>query len=505
MLVRTSLALLAAGALLTSRGSASLQADDPEPPAADAPLPIRVNAAVDRGVAHLLETQRLEGDWAWGNGVRIGATALAGYALVKSGLDAKHNAVQRALASLEGAKPGQTYDRACLILFLSSLRDPELRPRIAELAELLVRSQTGGVWGYPSGHPDLSNTQYAVMGLWAAQKAGAEVPASCWRKLAKALPKYERSDGFSYRPGGNPTSSMTTAGVACAALCEMYADFGDDRRPTSSVKRLVSLRDEGLDWLGRRAVLRYVRGEGIGRVGYELYGLERACSLAGAATVHGHDWYEIGAEYILGEQQESGGWPPLYGEPLGTAFALLFLRRATAARAPISGPTSRRKESDLGPDAPWLVELASDRRHDLLRSLSPRVTASTALGAHGHARLTDGDQRTFWRSEPTDEDPRLTIDFGRPIKADTIAFGHPYLPDVAPGTHPRALLVSVSIDDKGPLLVPMRPEAERRGRLRLPRPIEMRRIELSFPKRMKASDGSGGVALGEIQVLLRRR
>ena len=51
----------------------------------------------------------------------------------------------------------------------------------------------------------------------------------------------------------------------------------------------------------------------------------------------------------------------------------------------------------------------------------------------------------------------------------------------------------------------MRPESERRARLELPEPVKLRRIELRFPKIIPSSDGERGLALGEVQVLLRAR
>ena len=466
------------------------------------PLAARVDEAVQRGVRHLMETQALEGHWSHGGGPRSGATALVAYALIKSGVDRQHLTVRRAMASLELAKPRQTYDAACLLLLLTAHGPAEHRDRIQDLARWLEDTQKNGVWGYPGGTPDLSNTQYAAMGLWAAERAGAGVSDRVWRDLARALPRYHHRGAFGYHPG-NESEAMTTAGVACASLCLSYGGFTEQRKRTGNGRRLANMRDAGLAWLGTRYTAERLRSGGS--LGYYLYGLERACALADAREIGGTDWYEVGAEYLLAMEAEESAWTSLYSAPLGTSFALLFLRRATARRPVISGPSSRTKVKDLGPEAPWLVELASDHQRNLTASISPRVTASSQAAGSSAQALTDGDLRTAWEATSEDVSPTVTIDFGRSVKADTIALAHPFAPEERPGERGRALLVSVSIDGASPRLVPMRPESERRARIELPEPVNLRRIALGFPKIIPSSDGERGLALGEVQVLLRAR
>lgn len=466
------------------------------------PLAVRVDEAVQRGVRHLMETQELEGHWRRGGAVRTGATALAAYALIKSGMDRQHLTVRRALASLELAKPRQTYDTACLLLLLTAHDPVEHRDRIQELARWLEDTQKNGAWGYPDGEPDLSNTQYAAMGLWAAERAGAKVSDDVWRDLARALPRYQRRGAFGYRTRAE-SETMTTAGVACASLCLSYGGYTEQRKRTGKSRELASMRDAGLAWLGARYTADRLRsGAGLG---YYLYGLERACAIADAREIGGTDWYEVGAEYLLDMEAKEGDWRPLYGEPLGTSFALLFLRRATARRPVISGPAPKTAAKDLGPAAPWLVELASDHMRNLTESIPPRVTVTSEIEGSPARALTDGDLRTAWETKKNDGTPGVRLDFGRPVKVDTIALAHPYAPEETPGARGRALLVSVSIDGGPPRLVPMRPESERRARIELSEPVNLRRIELAFPKIIPSSGGERGLALGEVQVLLRAR
>jgi hypothetical protein len=58
--------------------------------------------------------------------------------------------------------------------------------------------------------------------------------------------------------------------------------------------------------------------------------MERAAVLANARNIGKHDWYRVGAEYLIGAQAGGGSWT---GQGSGTlpctCFALLFLTKAT--------------------------------------------------------------------------------------------------------------------------------------------------------------------------------
>jgi hypothetical protein len=80
---------------------------------------------------------------------------------------------------------------------------------------------------------------------------------------------------------------------------------------------------------------------------YYLYGLERAASLAGRGLIGQHDWYVEGAKHLVGMQKADGRWSTgALGSPgefegsdvLDTAWALLFLKRATRPAQPVPPP-----------------------------------------------------------------------------------------------------------------------------------------------------------------------
>jgi hypothetical protein len=59
---------------------------------------------------------------------------------------------------------------------------------------------------------------------------------------------------------------------------------------------------------------------------YYLYGVERAGMLYGTDMIGTRDWYDEGAEWLIGHQAENGSWR----NTTDTCFAILFLKRATA-------------------------------------------------------------------------------------------------------------------------------------------------------------------------------
>ena len=250
---------------------------------------------------------------------------------------------------------------------------------LLDLAQWLASVQLEeGWWRYPSSPPgDLSNTQYALLGLRAAHDCGAQVPLPALMKALentlaaqeKSGPKVRRIRVGSGKPGESDyvegadpargwgyqridpvwvTGSMTTAGIAVLAICrdilskEKYPGYTNeiDRKVVQSVQ-------DGFAWLDSKwAVDKNPPPGGPAWHYYYLYGLERACAFAGRDHVGRHDWYAEGSEYLVGHQQGDGRWSTgALGakemEPsdlCDTAWALLFLKRATRPTKEIQPP-----------------------------------------------------------------------------------------------------------------------------------------------------------------------
>jgi hypothetical protein len=321
-----------------------------------APLPAKpplskmqagINLAVDGGVQGLLRSQLWDGSWEeHANGYRNGATSLALYTLIKCGLEADHPAIVRALQFLRAAPPAKVYSAGCQLLALGALGDPAHREWAEEIVALLLSwesTTSPGSWGYPGGG-DLSCTQYAALGFWGASRLGIKIDIRVWRRMVErvlhfqpppaevAWPKTDgerrsgkrRIAGFTYREGGqrkDETGTMTTAGLCVLTIPRMI----EGRRLGMTTGRMVSRgRTLGLGWLEHHYPM-----EGhpkTGRLYYYLYGLERVGAFLDLKEIGGHQWYRDGAMTIV-KNQKGGAW----GGTSSTCFALLFLRRASAA------------------------------------------------------------------------------------------------------------------------------------------------------------------------------
>ena len=250
----------------------------------------------------------------------------------------------------------------------------------------------GGAFDYSlpveyDGCLDLSNTQFAVLGLKAASRLGLEVPASVWSRAARAyissqertgpqadssaavseLPslgfkskgRLPRSRGWPYHvPGSRMDSrnrstvckgaarpSMTAGGVASLVLChtELLGKREYSRYLRTEVQRGV------LDGLARLSLLYSSypdleeggasrsfegRARALGTSLSDFFflcALKRACVLCKLANLGGVNWYQVGANRIVESQLPSGnfrGGSRDNGngrELIDTCFALLFL------------------------------------------------------------------------------------------------------------------------------------------------------------------------------------
>lgn len=319
-----------------------------------------IDKAIANGVEALINGQYRDGTWGQYGRFRGGKTALCTYALLKCGVDADHPTIRRALLFLDPIQPTETYAVACMLLAYGAAGQTKYRARMQELAELLIEWQAGGGdYAYPGGNRDLSNTQYAALGLWTAQKYKIEVPVKAWQRLLRATMRYaEKAEmvktkvtgqhttknggkvavaGFGYRKGTKPTGSMTTAGVSILQICKigLGTKLGSQRR---AVDRAI---EGGVNWLGHNFAVDKNPGKKDWAY-YFLYGLERVGSLTRLEQMQGHWWYIEGARHLLAKQTKKGFWPG--GGQLKevrTCFALLFLRRATSGKASTTGLTKK--------------------------------------------------------------------------------------------------------------------------------------------------------------------
>ncbi|RUL88346.1 VWA domain-containing protein [Tautonia sociabilis] len=339
-------AILAAAAVLAMIPPTAIgQGDD---------LDKRVEEAIASGVEYLRREQAREGHWDYrlAHNHRLGMTALCGLALLENGVPADDEAIRKAAVVVRdlAAVSDQTYDLSLAILFLSRFQGTtrgELDALIVRLARRLERGHHEGIWSYkvPSGEEssvgssrfaaffsgpgDHSNTQFALLGMWAGGRHGFDSDGALAELDAHFRSTANPDGGWGYQPGAGSTPSMTCAGLMALAISAARPSLAERRSARARGEALASdpAFREALEAVSRRA-----RSIGGNEDVYYLWSLERVCVALGLRDLDGLDWYRSGAESLLARQMPNGGWPHgRWGALPESCLAMLFLRKANLA------------------------------------------------------------------------------------------------------------------------------------------------------------------------------
>lgn len=320
---------------------------------------------------------------------------LAYLALFKAGEAADgpimREAVAHIMESFQGGaykeRPEHIYEAAIEITLLSDLDAEKYLPQIQLIANYLISEQKSyGTWTYPGtkgdGSPngDMSITHYACLGLWAAERAGAQVDPQVWQRALDKIGGSSNPDGgFSYWPGtrigegdGQSMMNMTVNTVGTVLIGIMNLEpkrmpkfegsnivqaagakpkaEAPPKKPEGALEA-VNLDDaeakEKLVTKGRvpdrafgamQGAYRWIIprfdtiNKNSGSKAYYYYSLERMASLANIQKIGDRDWFNECADYLLAEQKADGSWAmsTQFGNNNDTSFCVLFLTRSTA-------------------------------------------------------------------------------------------------------------------------------------------------------------------------------
>ena len=355
--------------------------------------PDQVDAAIKKGQAYLYSQRNKEGNWEavqrpevtgkeqqvslkerqWG-----GLTAISTYALLASGESPQEAKLKLALEFLKHANIQSTYGLGLSAQVWTFLpQGPDTRAVITRSARMLElgmihKGNDAGFYGYWTGMPkgsdssrwsdnevgfvpqprgwfDLSNSQYGVLGMWALDEAGAEIPSTYWKTVDTAWKKAQKDEGgWAYRPEQEVKASMTAAGIATLFITQDYTlpdRWGNCKggSPNPNIEKGLAWMDQHID---------QVLNEGNP---YTMYGIERIGVASGRKYFGTVDWYEKGADVLVQRQGQDGSWG---GSIPDTCFALVFLTRSSA-------PVMINKlQYDL-PGQPKLIEAWNERPRDV--------------------------------------------------------------------------------------------------------------------------------------------
>jgi len=331
------------------------------------PDPAPLATARQAGIDWLKTAQGTDGTW----GDDPGVTSLAALALINGGERADHPAVALALdhvlaeASADGSFSEGTYVHyytSCAVMALSAAGRASDEAAVRAGVDMLVREQCdgdedgfeewwrGGIGYGGDGRPDMSNTQFALMALVAAEGAypSIDVPAATWTSAllflhrsmnlpsVNDLPWDDEATapsfgdgGFVYYPGNSKAGGTLSYGSMTAAglWCLLASGEGASSEAASAA----------LSWLG--AHLSTTENPGFGQAAYYYYAwaLARALRTAGAGALLCSDgrvvaWAKELSSSMMARQDANGRWVNVESEfywegrpEVSTIFAVLAI------------------------------------------------------------------------------------------------------------------------------------------------------------------------------------
>jgi hypothetical protein len=196
---------------------------------------------------------------------------------------------------------------------------------------------------------DNSNTQFGVLGVWAARKHAVPTEAALDLIEKRFLNTQTSSGGWPYSGSKPGSPSMTCVGLL--GLATAIARREERRRPSGpaqakgeaapAAKAPADDRDRAVQKaLAALGPVLAARGKGPrfvitgaatpgDRDLYFLWSVERVATLFGLDRIAGVDWYDVGAEELVAGQNLTGSWGRGgKGAEIDTAFAILFLVRS---------------------------------------------------------------------------------------------------------------------------------------------------------------------------------
>jgi hypothetical protein len=347
----------------------------------------KVSDAIQGGAAFLLKKYEKGFDAiSWNSSLELVMLTLS-----HAGVPSENEVFQKGLSKLEACKLHYTYRVAALAMALQRIDARKYQDRIAHCAQWLVDTQMSeGEWGYPDtlsspeeipkpvdvdppkpdpkkeakpgstqsgvvirrraqrtaggkAKGDISNAQFAVLGLRSCADAGIEIPRATWESALRYFLQNQNSDGgwgytFNGMKDKQSYASMTCAGITSVAICKNGLRL---KEPTKD-----AAIQSGLAWLGQNFHANENAHAERSHVAdptrwlyYYLYSIERVGRIAAVEELGKQKWYPLGAKYLLETQKADGSWwtgiPGVVWKQAGdletadTCFAILFLTRAT--------------------------------------------------------------------------------------------------------------------------------------------------------------------------------
>jgi hypothetical protein len=335
-----------------------------------------VQAMINRGVKFLEENFGKGGGQ---HDKELGAACICALACYKATGNPQHPLVKKAVAQIRGELQAgmkhsghANYSLGIAMIFLGELDLEAYRQEIeALLQEIYKRQMAYGAWSYPDDPlGDVSQTQYAVLGMWLAHRQGLNVDQQVVERVCNWLLRVQEPSGVFPYKGEDPghfnrveqkvqsSASMCAAGVGSLYVCGELLGFIDDpkimkmrmrlppgiqlvrEKRDGSIAKIVDQTiwqkgvSDGNNWMGRNG--RVENFDEYHKGGYQqhyyMYSVERYWAfreLAEGIDTKEPAWYNAGVEYLRKSQAAKGSWQSRNGPTVDTGFAVMFLLRSS--------------------------------------------------------------------------------------------------------------------------------------------------------------------------------
>jgi hypothetical protein len=217
----------------------------------------------------------------------------------------------------------------------------DLPKEILDQIETIYREGKGPVDQPGGNNADNSNTQFALLALWAARRHGIPVERAFALAEQRLRKTQQANGGWGYMvplPGVKIKEPAATPQMTCCGLIGLALAYGanatkgkmaEDKTVINGLKAIAAVI--GNPYGDSKDVPRF-EGKKADKLYYTLWSLERMAALFGFTDIQGKDWYKWGAQILLANQNPDGSWTGAYSEGgCDTCFALLFLKRANIA------------------------------------------------------------------------------------------------------------------------------------------------------------------------------
>ena len=274
-----------------------------------------------------------------------GQTAIALFALLEAGENQNQAGVKKGLEALAALKTTNLYIIATRVMVFSQVRPKKSTPlRTCLEADLKYLTEhalrEGGAWGYggPERTGDNSCSQFALLALWEADRAGIRINPALIRMVERTWLSRQRSDaGWTY--AGQPnvktdsTLSMTTDGLASLFICQDV--LTNTCQPYAHRKKVQG----AWDFIVKRLKPDYIKD------GYLAFCIQRVGMASGQKFIGEMDWFAAGAAKLAEPNPRGRGYRGSWGPVVRASFELIFLARG---RIPLTV-----NKLQHGPEANW--------------------------------------------------------------------------------------------------------------------------------------------------------